>query len=74
MSAVLLSLEKLVLAVFFVIGYLAPAYIAMRRGHHQLGPIAIINLLLGWTIVGWILTFAWSTSWIRPPEGSRTQG
>ena len=66
LTAVLQSVANLIVVVFFTIGYLAPSYIALRRGHHQLGPIAIINFFLGWTIVGWILTFAWSTSWIRP--------
>jgi hypothetical protein len=41
------------LTLFFVGSYLlAASIIAAVRGHHQLGPILVINLFLGWTILG----------------------
>lgn len=42
--------------------YLLPTIIATKRRHRQTGPIAIINLLLGFTLVGWIVALAWSVS------------
>ncbi len=67
MESFIQSVFLLALIALGVVGYLAPSWIALRSGHHQLGPIMIINLLLGWTLVGWVLVMAWSTSWIRRP-------
>lgn len=47
------------------IGYFLPAVIAMFRGHRNLGPIIIINVFFGWTLVGWVGAFAWSCSSIQ---------
>jgi len=44
--------------------YLFPSYVASLRGHRKLIPIAAVNLLLGWTILGWIAALVWSlTRW-----------
>jgi hypothetical protein len=40
--------------------YLLPTLVASRRGHPNAGPIAALNLLLGWTGVGWIAALIWS--------------
>ena len=36
-------------------GYLLPWAIAATRGKSNSGSIALVNLLLGWTVVGWIV-------------------
>jgi Superinfection immunity protein/Protein of unknown function (DUF2510) len=36
-------------------GYLLPWAIAATRGKSNSGTIALVNLLLGWTVVGWIV-------------------
>jgi hypothetical protein len=40
--------------------YATPTLVAWYRKHPQLFPILIINLLLGWTLVGWAVALAWS--------------
>lgn len=45
--------------------YLTPLLIAYKRAHHQIGAIAVINVLLGWTVVGWIVALAMSLSAVR---------
>lgn len=40
--------------------YMLPAFVAWRRGHRQTGAIAVLNLLLGWTILGWIGALVWA--------------
>jgi Superinfection immunity protein len=40
--------------------YFAPAVIASARSHHNAGAIFALNLLLGWTIYGWVAAFVWS--------------
>ena len=40
--------------------YLVPTIIALARKHRQAGPIAAVNILLGWSVLGWIGAFVWS--------------
>ena len=43
-----------------VIPYLVPAIIAFARRHHHRFAIAALNILLGWTVLGWFIAFIWS--------------
>lgn len=45
--------------------YFTPTIIAVLRKHRQTGPIAAVNILLGWTVIGWIGAFIWSL--MSPP-------
>lgn len=49
-----------VLILFAIIAYFIPAYIA-RNTKYSAG-ITILNLLLGWTILGWIAALIWAVS------------
>jgi len=40
--------------------YIAPAMIASSRGARSQGGIVAVNLLLGWTIVGWWIAIIWA--------------
>ena len=40
--------------------YFGPTIIAGIRKHRQLAAIGAVNLLLGWTVIGWIAAFVWS--------------
>lgn len=53
--------------------YLAPTLIASRRGHPNSGPIVVVNVLLGWTLIGWVVALAWSLSadQVTPPGPGR---
>ena len=50
------------LVVLILLVYFLPAIIAHARRHRQTAPITLINLLLGWTGLGWVLAFFWSWS------------
>ncbi len=53
----------------FVFGmYLLPALIASHRKHRQIGPIWIVNIFLGWTMLGWIGCLAWALSTPSAPQ------
>ena len=41
--------------------YFLPTIIAARRGR-QLGSVGVINLLLGWTVIGWVVALAIAAS------------
>jgi hypothetical protein len=40
--------------------YFAPALIAGHLKHRQLRGIMILNLLLGWTFIGWVAALIWA--------------
>jgi hypothetical protein len=42
--------------------YMLPAIVGFARKHHQLAPIVVVNLFLGWTFLGWVLALVWSVS------------
>jgi hypothetical protein len=40
--------------------YLLPWFVAVRRDHHNRMAIGVLNLLVGWTILGWIIALIWA--------------
>jgi hypothetical protein len=50
----------IVLIVLGCLSYFLPAFIAFARGHHNKGAIFLLNLLLGWTFIGWVVCLVWS--------------
>ena len=40
--------------------YLMPIIIAFIRNHQQRWAISALNILLGWTLVGWIAALVWA--------------
>ncbi len=42
------------------VGYLSPSFVAVFRQRRNLGTIFAVNLLLGWTIVGWVVAMMWA--------------
>lgn len=48
--------------------YLVPMIVSIKRGHPQAGTISVINLFLGWTVLGWVVSMAWAMSAIEKKE------
>ena len=46
--------------------YFLPAVVAKLRAHHQRGAILTLNILLGWTLLGWVVSFVWAVTAVRP--------
>lgn len=47
--------------------YLVPTVIASMRRHPNAGAIMLLNVLLGWTLLGWVVALVWSvTAFSRP--------
>ncbi len=40
--------------------YFLPLAIAFSRGHKDTGPIFVVDLFLGWTLVGWVVALVWA--------------
>ncbi|MDP3651067.1 MAG: superinfection immunity protein [Rhodoferax sp.] len=49
--------------------YLLPTYEAWKREQPNLTPIALVNVLLGWTLVGWVIAISWACK----KQGSPTE-
>lgn len=45
----------------FVLGfYMLPSMVAAGRHHRSGTAIAVLNLLLGWTLLGWVAALVWA--------------
>lgn len=52
-------LEILLVVLIFTI-YFLPTLIAFFRQHKNKLAIFLLNLLLGWTVLGWVVSLVWS--------------
>lgn len=62
---------SILMVVVMVALYFAPTIIAIIRKHHNVMPVALVNTLLGWTVVGWVVALVWSFS--SPPSSPRIE-
>ena len=62
----MLILEIIALMALAVLHF-APTFVAVWRKHPNRIAIFVINLLFGWTIIGWIVALIWSLSPPREP-------
>lgn len=51
--------------VVILLAYFLPSVIASTRNHHQANAITWLNILTGWTGVGWLAAFIWSLTAVR---------
>ena len=50
----------ILLAIVGFVFYFIPTIIAMMRNHPNAVAIMVVNLLLGWLCLGWIVALVWS--------------
>lgn len=58
-------ISMVVFLIMFMIGlafYFLPTGIAMLRNHPNILPIFLVNFLLGWICLGWIIALIWSVT------------
>lgn len=53
-------MDGVAILALLVLFHFLPTLIALLRGHHNGFAIFLTNLLLGWTVIGWIIAFIWS--------------
>ncbi|MBK5928030.1 superinfection immunity protein [Rhodobaculum claviforme] len=49
-------------ATLFALAYLIPTFVALTRQRNQRLKIFVVNLLTGWTLIGWMVAFIWAIS------------
>jgi hypothetical protein len=54
------SLTGVIGVIALVSCYFMPTIIALLRDKHGAGIVALVNFLLGWTVIGWFFAFMWS--------------
>lgn len=56
------ELTSRIMVGLIVAAYSLPLIVAWLRGHHNKVSISLLNLLLGWTGIGWLVALVWSAS------------
>lgn len=68
---------RVILAVLLslcTIGYLLPTTISIIRRRTNTMAIFVLNLFLGWTLIGWVVALVWSVATDAPkPAAQQTQ-
>jgi preprotein translocase subunit SecD len=52
-------------ALIALLVYFLPAVVAGFRGHQNTAAIFILNLLLGWSFIGWVVALVWAFTEVR---------
>lgn len=61
------SIATLVLVGIALVGaYFIPSFVADHRDHHNEKAIFVLNLFLGWTGLGWVLSLVWAFTYAIP--------
>lgn len=53
-------MEMILILVLSFCVYFLPSIVAQMRGHRQLTAITVLNLFLGWTLLGWVIALVWA--------------
>jgi hypothetical protein len=61
---------SLIAVVLVALLYLLPSIVAFARHHHYRWPIAVVNVLAGWTLIGLLACFVWA---VWPRDGWERQ-
>lgn len=54
------STSTILMVLAIVVIYMLPTFIAFGREHPRRQDITVVNILLGWTLIGWIGVFLWA--------------
>lgn len=51
--------ETTIIAILVAV-YFLPTIVAIGRGSMRTGGVLVMNLFLGWTLLGWVVALAWA--------------
>jgi hypothetical protein len=61
------TISSLIFLVVMVGLYFVPSIVAHKMKRRQVLPIFVLNLCLGWTILGWVAALVWALIEEKPP-------
>jgi hypothetical protein len=50
------------LGAFILVAYFFPTLVAVLRRHRNALAIGLLNLFLGWTVIGWVGALVWAAT------------
>lgn len=53
---------SLLFFIFLLFLYFIPSFVAFNRKHQSKLAILALNIFLGWTFIGWVISLVWSLS------------
>ena len=56
------TIAELILLTLVLVIYFLPVLIALLRHHKNKLAIFLLNLFLGWTVIGWVSSLVWSVA------------
>ncbi|SAK81457.1 hypothetical protein AWB75_05113 [Caballeronia catudaia] len=62
---------EVALPILLILFYMWPSVIAQSRNHKSYDAIVALNILLGWTFLGWIGALVWSLTAARTTAAER---
>ena len=71
MEAILILIAIVILALLLFI-YFIPSIVAANREHPSQGGIIVVNIFLGWTFIGWVVSLAWALSGTGQDQAGQT--
>jgi hypothetical protein len=63
-----------IVSLLVIVAYFLPTLNAWERGHHNTRAIALLNRLLGWTLIGWAAALIWSFTARERKNATRAGG
>ncbi len=54
-------IQAFILVVVVGLIYFIPSFIANSNKKQNLSAILVLNIFLGWTVIGWIIALVWAT-------------
>ena len=57
----------IILVVMSLLFYFLPSFVAVGKKKTNTGAIFALNLLLGWTLIGWVVSLVWALTQDAPP-------
>lgn len=61
-------MDNLLIVALLLFIYFLPTVIAVKRDHRSVNAIAVIDILFGWTLIGWLWAFIWSLTGNVEPD------
>src|ERR1022692_2699505 len=62
-AAMLLAIVIIIpISIVSLVVYFLPTIVAARRAHPQLPAICVLDVFLGWTVVGWVIALVWANT------------
>ncbi len=70
-AAIMMMIVVTIMALMAMAIYAVPTIVAVLRGHRNVAAIVVINLFLGWTLVGWVGALVWAVIVTAPEATNR---